>query len=282
MAEELANQCSKLRLHDQENEFVDVGEVEDDVSEERIALMLVGRLITDRNYNLDAFKRTMTQAWSLARRVVIRVIGAKLFVFQFFHWKDREKVLEGRPWCFENNLLALSEVAGNEQPSDVMPMHSPFWVRLENLPFNRRSDNIVKTITTSMGELLEIENDDLGLDKYRRVKLNLDISKPLRRFVNMRDNDGRVLRIDLKYERMPFFCLMCGVMGHSERDCLNLPEEEQNQGLGWNLRLRATPRKGRHKLMEEVEEVKACRKILFISKPEAKSENKEGEGAGLI
>ncbi|XP_021716010.1 uncharacterized protein LOC110683914 [Chenopodium quinoa] len=186
MADELIDQCANLRINDLENEIVDLGDVEDGESEARVSLMLVGKLISDRTINVEAFKRTMIHAWAVSKRLVIRVIGANLFAFQFFHWKDRKKVLEGRQWCFENNLLLLKEVKGDEQPTEVVLTHSPFWVRLENLPFNRRSNVVVAALTASMGELMEVEDDDLGLDKYRRVKLNLDVTKPLRRFLNMK------------------------------------------------------------------------------------------------
>ena len=62
---------------------------------------------------------------------------------------------------------------------------------------------------------------------------------------------------------------MCGTIGHSERDCCNVDEEdEQNSVMGWSKSLRATPRRGVQKMLEEVEEVKAYRKVLFVPKTE--------------
>lgn len=82
--------------------------------------------MTNRAFNLEAFKRTMSQAWGVSKNVIIRAIETCLFVFQFFHWRDKEKVLDDRPWCFDQHLLALNEITGNEQPSQVPLSCSPF------------------------------------------------------------------------------------------------------------------------------------------------------------
>ena len=62
----------------------------------------------------------MLHVWCLKDRVIIRSMGSNLFMFQFFHWRDREKVLNGRPWSFEQRLLFLQEIDGDAQPSDVV------------------------------------------------------------------------------------------------------------------------------------------------------------------
>lgn len=43
-----------------------------------------------------------------------------------------------------------------------------------------------------MGEILELEEDMLGIGRYRRVKLMLDVTKPLRRFWKLKDKRGRI------------------------------------------------------------------------------------------
>lgn len=56
------------------------------------------------------------------------------------------------------------------------------------------------------------------MGKYLRLRLNIDISKPLCR--------GRVVRmagnekgwVDFRYERLPIFCFWCGKLDHDDRD----------------------------------------------------------------
>ena len=57
------------------------------------------------------------------------------------------------------------------------------------------------------------------MGKYLRVRLTIDISKPLCK--------GRVVRmggtkkgwVDFCYKRLPIFCYWCGKLDHDDRDC---------------------------------------------------------------
>lgn len=162
MAGELVEKCKNLKINDAKAEVFEISELDDGFDEDQISLVLVGRLVTERSFNVEAFKRTMIQAWSVTKRLVIRMIGPNLFVFQFFHWRDKEKVLEGRPWCFENQLLLLNKITGEEQPAEVPLTHSPFWIRLKNLPFNYRSKQICRAIASKIVTVLSIEDDELN------------------------------------------------------------------------------------------------------------------------
>lgn len=268
MEGDLIKKCQNLRINDAETEIVDVGDFNVAENPEQVSLLLVGRVITEKNFNVEAFKRTMTMAWTVSKRLVIRMIGPNKFIFQFFHWKDKAKVLEGRPWSFDNQLLVLSEVSGNEQASEVQLNYSPFWIRIKDLPFNCRNYQVCKAIALKLGYVMEVDDDGFHLDNYMRVRVMLDITKPLCRFQNLKGKDGRIMKVTFSYERLPFFCFLCGVIGHSEKDCCNTEDDDQDKSMGWGKYLRATPRRGVKKFLEEVEEVRSCRTVLFVPKPE--------------
>ena len=266
MAEEITTFVSNLRLDEEEEQILDFDTINPN-SEKTVSLLLIGKLLTERSFNVEAFKRTITTVWAPIHGLVIRALRPNLFAFQFFHWRDMMKVLDGPPWNFDNMLVLLKEADGDEPPDQVTLNQSPFWVRLKNLPFNMRSDTVVKTLIGNMGDILEIEEDVLGFGRFRRVKVMLDTTKPLRRFRKLRDKKGCEIQIDFAYERLPYFCLACGVMGHSEKDCQVVFEEDKCEKLGWYLGLKATPRKGRSKEVEEEKTFKNCKKILFEAGP---------------
>lgn len=129
MAEEIATQCATLKLgDDEEDDVVDLREIESNETNDNLSLLLIGKLISDRPFNVEAFKWTMMGVWAPDNGMVIKVLGPNLFVFQFFHWKDKEKVYNGRPWCWENKLIVLKEVDEHEQPDQVILTSSPFWI----------------------------------------------------------------------------------------------------------------------------------------------------------
>ncbi|XP_057251325.1 uncharacterized protein LOC130591668 [Beta vulgaris subsp. vulgaris] len=106
------------------------------------------------------------------------------------------KVLEVRPWCFDDMLLLLKEEDGNEYLDQLTINHSPFWVRIKNLPFNYRYDEIVQALIGNMGEIMEVEDDVLGIGRYRRVKVLLDVTEPLRRYQKLKDKKGWEFQVD--------------------------------------------------------------------------------------
>ena len=232
--------------------------------------MLVGKVITDRTVNLDALRRTMNQIWALNHGLVVRTIDTNTFVFQFFHWKDKEKILEGRPWSFEQKLLVLQPIEGDEQPSQVVLDSSPFWVRLYNLPFNCRAAEDVRVVASCLGPVLDVDVDDFGIERFCRVKVMLNIFKPLRRQQRIRRKDGMLTLIEYKYECLSYFCFRCGVLGHSDKDCSVEISAENESELGWGAWLKASPHKGRSRNREEAMAIKARKKVLFVVKEDAR------------
>lgn len=53
-----------------------------------------------------------------------------------------------------------------------------------------------------------------------RIQIRVDISRPLRRGVNITLDDaiGRSW-IPIQYERLPEFCFLCGIIGHQHKNC---------------------------------------------------------------
>jgi hypothetical protein len=97
-----------------------------------------------------------------------------------------------------------------------------FWTRMFILPLSCMSAAMGHQIGKSVGivEDVETEDDGVGWGTYLRVKIRLDIAKPLPR--------GRVLKINgsdtwvaFQYERLPKFCYHCGVIKHGVAGCLS-------------------------------------------------------------
>uniref|UniRef100_A0A803MX09 DUF4283 domain-containing protein n=1 Tax=Chenopodium quinoa TaxID=63459 RepID=A0A803MX09_CHEQI len=74
------------------------------------------------------------------------------------------------------------DISGNKQPSEVSFTRSPFWIHLEDVPFNRRKAFVANEVGESLGGFIEYDaSDPLGYEKVMRIKVLLDIEKPLRR-----------------------------------------------------------------------------------------------------
>lgn len=227
MAADLVEKCSQLALTGKEEDVIDFGDNADEAVDDKLSLRLVGRIVTSKPLNFDAVRRTLMHIWSLKEGVVIRAMGPNLFLFQFFHWKDRDKVLNGRPWSFENRLIVIQDIDREQQPLDLVLNSSPFWIRLYNLPFGYQSDERVKMIAKAIGDVMEIEEDFLDINPFRRVWVWVDITKPLKRFQLIKLKNQNTVKITLKYKRLPHFCFLCGFLCHTDKDCTFVSEEEK-------------------------------------------------------
>lgn len=97
-------------------EWIDEGSEEE---EARVELGLVRQIWTERHVNQNAFITTMKNVWQPKHDIDINNMGKNLYVFQFHHWRDKQKVLEGRPWHFDRHVILLDEVKGNCKSSDL-------------------------------------------------------------------------------------------------------------------------------------------------------------------
>ena len=55
---------------------------------------------------------------------------------------------------------------------------------------------------------------------FMRVRVAVDISKPLCRGRHVMGNQGSDEWIAFKYEHLPNLCYWCGLMSHDDKDCL--------------------------------------------------------------
>lgn len=60
---------------------------------------------------------------------------------------------------------------------------------------------------------------------YLRVRVQVDIDKPLKRRMKIHRNKEDWFLANFKYERVTTFCFICSVVGHSEKYCHKLFEE---------------------------------------------------------
>lgn len=139
------------KITEADNQLLACNDDANDENNHDIDLSLVGKVVTVRSFNFDALKCTLNQIWSISNGALFRSIENGLFVVQFANFSDKAKVLVGRPWTFDQNLILLNEIDGDLQPSNIFLKLSPLWVRFYNLPMAYRTEKHVRLIGSSMG-----------------------------------------------------------------------------------------------------------------------------------
>ncbi|KAL8148422.1 hypothetical protein AgCh_005694 [Apium graveolens] len=94
-------------------------------------------------------------------------------------------------------------------------------VQVYDIPRGLMSENILRSIGTSIGKFVKMDANTLDeiWKSFVRIRVTLNVQKPLKRRVKIkREGDGRSW-VNFKYERLGAFCFVCGILGHSKRDC---------------------------------------------------------------
>lgn len=63
-----------------------------------------------------------------------------MFQIQFFHWRDKQRILNGQSWHFDKFPLLLEEMDKAVNPSELEMFYLPISVRFYGLPFNGRGN----------------------------------------------------------------------------------------------------------------------------------------------
>ncbi|XP_019167797.1 PREDICTED: uncharacterized protein At4g02000-like [Ipomoea nil] len=160
----------------------------------------------------------MASVWKPKKGMIAREVSTNLFLFYFVHELDIQKVLNEGPWSYEQSLLLLKQIEPNTPPHGIHLTHADFWVQAYNIPTGMRTTKTAKMVGAFIGSFISANISILeGLWKdFMRVRVRMDVSKPLNRKMRVKPSSGYPFYIEFKYERLPTFCFLCGLIGQNE------------------------------------------------------------------
>ena len=92
-----------------------------------------------------------------------------------------------------------------------------------------------KDIGNSIGKFVMADSRSWSSDqaKYMRIWVKIPLNKLLRWCGVVASPEGKVHHIFFRYERLPIFCFLCGILGHDDRHYqsrVNNIDESQQYG----------------------------------------------------
>ncbi|KAL5851838.1 hypothetical protein ACOSQ3_006956 [Xanthoceras sorbifolium] len=223
--------CANINLLAEEGAVVHIERVEKEDGVKKILLCLVGKLLTTKLTNREAFRALITKIWLTIHAVEVKNFRDSIYAFHFQNAIDRKRVFMGGPWNFDNALLVLEIPSGYGDFSKMRFSHTDFWIQIQYIPLICMTKNISFLIGRRIGQVRDIDvgasRDCFG--KFLHLRVTIDISKPLQRVIRVKL--ARMVKektLLIKYERLPEYCFGCSYLGHSYREFFKETADQGN------------------------------------------------------
>ncbi|KAF8391213.1 hypothetical protein HHK36_023515 [Tetracentron sinense] len=97
----------------------------------------------------------------------------------------------------------------------------PLWVQVHGIPPEYLSHEVGTIIGEKIGNIEDIDIPDKGLsrEKFLRLRIQINISNPLRLYVFLTLLSNKPTAFPVTYERLPTCCYFCGRLGHNDKHC---------------------------------------------------------------
>ena len=154
------------------------------------------------------------------------------------------------PWMVGKYSILLKEYDEKLSPAEIVFEHVELWVRILNLPLgwmNRSRGSRAMDLAGKVVQM-DVDADGKACGAFLRARVAIQIDKPVRRGIFLRVNKNEDPRwFPIQYERLPYICFHCGLMGHSTMECPTPVGRNEDGKLPYDVNLRA-PEEKKHRL----------------------------------
>ncbi len=128
-----------------------------------------------------------------------------MLVFAFEEESDLERVVHSESWSYDKHLVTFQRVEADTSIAEMDCRWCSFWVQIHNLPVCRMNHDYAKVLGGVLGLVEQVaeSEEERGREGCMRIRVKMDISKPLCRGRKARLSAGNETWIAFRYERLP-------------------------------------------------------------------------------
>ncbi|KAL6294417.1 hypothetical protein ACE6H2_002559 [Prunus campanulata] len=203
-------------------------------------ITLVGLLIADQEPPQSVVKEVLRVAWSNMGEVKVSKAKPNVFAITVGQEDVARRLIDGSPWFVKGYTLSMKLWPLYCSIDDIEANRAVFWVQAHGMPRNLCTAKNARALGSRIGSVLEVEdNGETGFRGFLRIRVDMDVSKPIpSSFTTPCPTTGkRVIR--LKYEGLRDFCFRCGRLGHSRGCSFPVNHRLEVENLQYSADMRA-------------------------------------------
>lgn len=150
-------------------------------------LQAVGKVLSDKPAIIDAIINSLAQVWCPFKGIECKDLGMNRFLFTFHEEAGKTKALNNGPWIFNKSLVVVHNFNPAKSLDEYELKHTPIWVRVYGIPMGSMSRESGEDIRREICQVLDVDVDncDMAMGEYMRIKVRMDITKPLMRGITI-------------------------------------------------------------------------------------------------
>ncbi|KAI9090149.1 hypothetical protein K1719_028845 [Acacia pycnantha] len=199
--------CPKFMIDDQERE-----RLFKPFAKSLLVKLLGGSL------SLYFLESKLNQIWARKGAIKLGNLENDFYVVSFQEWEDYERALTGGPWVISDKYLSVMRWRLGFNPRKEKIDKIAAWVCFPEIEVELFDKKILYNLGNSIGKVLKLDvhTTSRGRNKFARVCIELDLTKPL---VPHYMVDGFLKQVE--YESLHALCLNCGLFGHFKESCVH-------------------------------------------------------------
>lgn len=213
--------------------------LEDENEDDLLSLewAITGKVLSPTVLHIQTIMAALRPAWGNPKGMNPRSVGNNIFIVEFATKADKDRVEAGAPWSVGKHAVLINNFDAKQKPSEVCFDKLTLWARIKNPRFELMNKLWGETLGAKLGKVEKVEVDSQGRawGDYLRIRVTVDITKPLLRWVTAYSKKHKQLETyKVVYERLPHYCFSCGLLGHSSMECPTPSERDEEGKLPWN------------------------------------------------